>query len=304
MKGKLCLAICTYNRSKQVTETLDCIKNNNQENIPCYVIDNSSDKRDILAISEWCTSNKEANFFYLREDKLGLSNARNKALNECDYDNIWFLDDDVIPNEGFFQELLNLSNMDTHLVKGGPVFPHFVEEPPSWLVSNEKCLNMLSCIDYGKTSRSLNKKEFLVGANFCLNKKAALSVGGFYDSLGRKGNHGLLSNEDTILVQKITSKFKENPFYCSKASVNHIIPKNRIQLAWFQKRMFWQAVSDILAGGRYEPSFDQISKKLELLPYSERNHRAFLMKQDDDFTELQLSMIYDLVFLLNNADEK
>ena len=114
---------------------------------------------------------------------------------------------------------------------------------PSWFYP--ELANYLSCIDWGGEPRPLKSEEWIVGANMAFRRSVFNKFGLFDTTLGRKGTRSLLSNEEVALMRAIGWA---QIFYIPDMVADHIIPNERIRIDWFRKRVFWQAISDVLAG--------------------------------------------------------
>jgi hypothetical protein len=77
-------------------------------------------------------------------------------------------------------------------------------------------------------------------------RRDALSeVGGFCEQLGRKGK-SLLSQEELLLNLALEQK-GEKFYYHPKASVEHWISQERINLNWLLRRSYWQGRSEAIS---------------------------------------------------------
>jgi glycosyltransferase involved in cell wall biosynthesis len=175
----------------------------------------------------------------------GLANARNAAIAATDSEFIVFLDDDAFVRPGWVEAYLDtFDRIPEALVVGGRCHARYeMATLPSWF--DKKLNGYLSCIDWGDEERFITPAEWVVGANVAFRRSVFETYGAFDPSLGRKGAGSLLSNEETALMDRIG---RQHIFYQPCAEVDHFVPADRISLAWFRKRVFWQAVSDILAG--------------------------------------------------------
>src|SRR6266511_6080727 len=91
------IAIATYNRSCDLERTLKIlseVKNILFENIEILIIDNNSTD-GTRAVAEGFARRSPGRFRYVREERQGLSHARNRAVAEARHDIVAFLDDDV-----------------------------------------------------------------------------------------------------------------------------------------------------------------------------------------------------------------
>jgi GT2 family glycosyltransferase len=174
----------------------------------------------------------------------GLSNARNHGIAHAAGDIIVFLDDDALVCDTWCIEILRAFEAPNVMVVGGKVDPKYpMSKLPTWY--DEKLSGYLSCIDWGPRSRRLRVGEWIVGANMAFRKEVFEQYGLFDPSLGRKGNASLLSNDETALLERIGM---QRVLYCPDAAVLHVIPANRMVARWFRRRVYWQAISDIVSG--------------------------------------------------------
>ena len=180
--------------------------------------------------------------------ELGLSNARNLAIETATYDVVVFLDDDVIVKSGWLTGLLaGIAQFPDALIFGGKTIPHFeVGVRPVWYYDHLSSYQ--SCIDWGLKPRPIDIGEWLVGANIAFKKEVFVRFGMFDPGLGRRGHGTLLSNEEIEIIRRVGH---QNVFYLPEMLVEHRINPERMEIEWFRKRITWQAVSDEIVRGSY-----------------------------------------------------
>lgn len=73
------------------------------------------------------------------EPRRGIPFARNTAIARAggDVDYVAFIDDDEVPDPNWLDELLRVMKEYQADVVAGPVVPHFIEEPPAWVVKGK-----------------------------------------------------------------------------------------------------------------------------------------------------------------------
>ena len=105
------IIICCHNAEKYLENTIDSVISQNYSNWELLLIDNCSTDKTELIIKKYIKSNN--NIYLYKENKIGLSNARNKGLNKSKSDWIIILDHDDImsPNR------LNYHNQDINFNK-------------------------------------------------------------------------------------------------------------------------------------------------------------------------------------------
>lgn len=208
----------------------------------------------------------------------GLSNARNTGIAETDAPVIAFLDDDVLVGNGWLAALLQaVDAFPSASVFGGKTLALIDGDTPNWF--SNALTGYLSCIDWGDVAKPLVPGQWVVGANIAYRRTVFEQFGLFDPSLGRKGQATLLSNEETALMRRVGLASTQ---YLPDMCVQHIIPADRLQRAWFRKRASWQAMSDLLSGEGY------------LTPdYASRLFNEFVAKVPADYRSLRC-LYYDI----------
>lgn len=134
-RRKLSVAICTWNRSALLRQTLAdftaieipagvdwelLVVNNNCTDDTSRVLDTYRDTLPLTVVSE---------------PRPGLSHARNAAVTHCNGDFILFTDDDVRVERGWLAAYAGAIDMHPSAsFFGGPIAPSFERAPPAWLV--------------------------------------------------------------------------------------------------------------------------------------------------------------------------
>ena len=239
------IIICTYRRYDLVRNCLETIRNLEipaDTDLEVIVVENTP-KKDRQPI-EWVESYPKTRYVF--QDQIGLSAARNAGIEAAQGEIVSFVDDDAELRKDWLIEMRRaFAKHRGALVIGGKVLAKFPAMPrPQWL--GRKCEELLSCIDWGDRTRRLKSGvEWLVGANISYRSEVFSQFGRFGTNLGRKGETGLLSNEEGEFNSRLPQL---SVYYCGSAVVDHLIPSERLTRDWFRKRVFWQAISDVLAG--------------------------------------------------------
>ncbi|WP_094676486.1 glycosyltransferase [Hydrocoleum sp. CS-953] len=239
------VAICTHNRADRLILALDGLIKQSlaSQNFEVLIIDNASQDNTQEIGDRY--QEKYSNFRYIYEPVLGLSKARNSALNQAKAKYIAYLDDDAIPSEEWLESILDSFTTvePSPVCVGGPIYGLWEIPKPDWI--DRSMEDFFTVLDYGSKPKWFKTNKFPYGANMTYRKESLKSVGGFNEKLGRKGKK-LLSQEElllNIILEQQGGKFYYNP----KAFVQHWVPKERINAEWLLSRSYWQGRSDAIA---------------------------------------------------------
>lgn len=238
------VAICTYNRAERLFFALEGLKDQTLaiKYFEILVVDNGStdNTKDICGRYQ-----KElTNLRYIYEPVLGLSQARNTALYQVNSQYIAYLDDDAIPCRFWLESILEtFKNVEPQPVcVGGPIYGLWEIPKPGWI--HDYMEPLFSVLDYGEQPQWFKPQRFPFGANMTYNTDKVRRIGGFCKKLGRQGKN-LLSHEE-FMLNLILEKQGERFYYSPKSTVQHWIPKERINPTWLMRRSYWQGISEAL----------------------------------------------------------
>jgi glycosyltransferase involved in cell wall biosynthesis len=238
---RIAAVICSHNRADYLRKALLSLLDQSlpETDYEIVVVDNASTDATAGVVQQ--VAAKAGNVSYVHEPCLGLSHARNTGARACSSPFIAYLDDDAAASPVWLEEIL--SAFKEHHSRpgcvGGRVLLNWKDGAPAWLP--RKYWSLYTFLDYGETTRELRGKEYLVGANFAVERSLLLSVSGFRTDLGRHGS-SLLSGEEAALLEEVKSLGRPI-VYSGKALVWHAVDSVRLRRMWFFKRVFWDGAS-------------------------------------------------------------
>lgn len=294
----LSVIICTYDRYPVLQEALATLAENGRP-VPgrheVVVVDNTppAKRRDIRGPFSDVIK-------VVPCDAVGLSHARNAGIRAAEAEVLAFLDDDAFVAPGWCEAIVDLFRTRPEIrVAGGRVLPRY-DSPvlPKWYDAKQLS-GYLSCLDWGASGRLLRRGEWIVGANMAWRRSVFEEFGTFNAALGRKGAASLLSNEEIELLERVGI---ENVWYEPSMMVEHLVAVERMTLPFFRRRVYWQAVSDMVAGvAEVEPSRlrAEYADTVLRLPPEHRNLSALtFVPADAEQFGLQLRAIYTAALVL------
>jgi GT2 family glycosyltransferase len=239
------IIICTHNRAADLAENLPRLK----------LIDYPPGQYEIMVIDNASTDDTSAVAFSegvacIREERLGLSHARNRGIAEACGELIAFIDDDAWPEPDWLKKLDEAFADPQVACVGGRVIPAWKELVgwPDWL--HERLIGFFSVVDYG-ARQELHYPNYPVGTNIAVRKKVFDEIGGFNADLGRRGT-SLLSGEESELCLRI-EKAGYRILYIPETVVHHMIHARRLTKEWVKERSYWQGISSALLERKFSP---------------------------------------------------
>ncbi|HEY5238850.1 MAG TPA: glycosyltransferase [Rhizomicrobium sp.] len=266
---ELSVIICSYNRYKLAAESAAAVATSSSFD---------GGRMELIVVENTPPAHRRK--FELHDaarmivcDEPGLSHARNAGIAASSGKIVAFVDDDAVVSDKWCAAVLaGFDAAPSAAIGGGRTVPRFTSaERPVWYY--DELAHYLSCIDWGTKVHPIEPSQWIVGANMAFRREVFDQAGYFDPALGRKGEASLLSNEEIAMFKRVG---RENVYYFPDMLAEHIIPDDRISLEWFRKRVFWQAVSDVLAGEVYKSPAQAANDLYEMVsraPADVRGHR-------------------------------
>jgi len=225
------VALCTHNHADRLERTL---RDLNELRMPqagweLLVVDNGcrDGTSDLLARHTWSAGWQVR---VVREEKLGLSNARNAAIASARGEYVIFMDDDETPDPDWlcaYERLIEAHRPDAF---GGRQVVLFEDTRPRWLT--DELLGFLG---------ELNRADEVVpltdpytpfyGGNFGIRKTVCDIVGFFDDMLGRKGTDNTGGEEVDFYRRLLAAGLKV--WWTPEAVIHHRIQAAKLERSYF-----------------------------------------------------------------------
>ena len=193
------------------SDKLEALINNIVEHLndnEIILIDNSFEKK-----LEQYSLNK--NIKYYHEKSSGISYARNRGAFEAKNQLLVFMDDDIIPQSNFYQEINTISKMKhKDFIVGGKIIPNNI---PKCLP--EKYGYLVGKKDFGNKIKRLKKYNYLGGCLLIMPKTTYNYLNGFSTDYGHKGN--IFDANEDVIIQDFAYKKKIDVIYNPNLIVVH-----------------------------------------------------------------------------------
>lgn len=238
------VVICTYNRAKYLKETIACAVEQTLSSgtFEILVVDNGSTDETACVVKTCQITESESLIRYVLEPDVGLSAARNRAIQEARGQILCFLDDDAIPDPGWLEWIVQgfAVGGDRVACVGGGIVPVYEKPLPPWFSSALE-------ITYRPLLRqselyATSYPHYPYGANFSVRSDVAREIGGFNTELGYKGK-GLIPCEETeflLRIEKAGYRVMMEP----RAVVRHLIPETRLGHQYYLRRRYASGQGD------------------------------------------------------------
>lgn len=216
------VAICTRNRAAFLERAIRSVLPQLSSDTELLVVDNASTD-DTRQVCERL-ARETGVVVYLSEPKLGLSAARNTAINKASGIYVLFLDDDATAETGWlnsYRDFLINPPSSKIAVVGGAVIPFYDRHPPKWITPGH------NRFDLGNQPLRLTGSG-LMGGNSVYDRAAVMAVGLFDERLGYKGNQNT-PREETELQDRLIKTGWEC-WWLPGAAIQHFVPAERLTI--------------------------------------------------------------------------
>lgn len=243
---------CTHNpRQDYLDKVLAALKSQTLplEQWEYLLIDNASDRQ----LSSEIDLGWHPNARHLREDRLGLTPARLRGIQEAKADILIFVDDDNVLDSDYLEVTLQISkNWSILGAWGGQIRGEFELSPPEWTKPYWKNLGIRD-LDRDRWSNLLHQHETTpCGAGMCVRKVVAQEYAKLVNSdlkrlnLDRQGKL-LISGGDTDLAFTACDIGLGTGLFVS-LKLTHLIPSRRLEEDYLIRLTEGLAYSNIILG--------------------------------------------------------
>lgn len=259
----LSVVVCTHNRPDDIEHCLRALMEQRLPDMEIIVVDSASRPEARQRLLTFTAPHPDICVELV--DTPGSSLARNCGIARARGVWIALLDDDATPDPDWAAQALTLLRSlpaDVAIV-GGYTYPLWpTPEPPPlpalWL-------RYLSLIEVEREGDCTDTPLF-VGANMLFRRAPLVDHGGFSARFGRIGDV-LLSGDESFAAQMLAQQ-GWRCWYSSRVRARHRVPADRLDPAWFRRRMFWEGVTQrrLDAALRHTPALWPMARALLYAP--------------------------------------
>lgn len=252
MSNLISVVVCTYNRVDLIRGCLDSLAKQTADPalFEVLVIDNNSTDGTYQLVADYT---RLPNLRLIKEEKQGLSHARNRGMQEAKGNYIAYLDDDARVEEHYIENILVLLNKFSDAIDcfGGPILPFYTTPKPEWFKDVYEIRRM-------RLEAGLQKKgQTFSGSNMIWNRSTLESLGGFNPEVGIRGDK-LILGEETLLFDRLWDTQVPQLYYCPDLVVYHWVPEQKMKVIYRLKR----ALANGLTMGRIDTRNSSLFRKI------------------------------------------
>lgn len=233
------VVVCTYsmNRYHIFSETVESILA--QTYGPLEVILIVDGNETVLGQVKNDFGNEENVVIHCNDENRGVSYSRTKGAEIATGDVVAFIDDDAVAEVDWIAELVRVYEESDAIAVGGHVAPDWVTEKPDFFP--EEFYWLVGCDERG-FGEHMDELRNTYGSNISFNRDVFLSVGGYDENTGRKGDRHIQAHEAPVCI-RMANKYGKGVIYNTDAVVHHKLFDYRGEFRWLVYRSFWQGYS-------------------------------------------------------------
>ena len=235
MALRLSLVMATYNRAAEMVRALEsvAVQSAAAAEWECVTVDNNSTDDTAARFAEFAENHKNINLRMVREERQGLSYARNRGIAESRGDIIAIIDDDERIGADFIRAYIDAFDAHPEAASaGGRTVAEYPTGRPAWM-SRWTERPIANPLDLGDEVREFGRGRIPCGGNMAVRRWTIERYGGFDESLGRSGA-SLVGGEESDFFARL-SRGGERCIYVPRAVMYHIIPPSKLTDEYFDR---------------------------------------------------------------------
>ena len=234
-KPTFTVCICTRNRVEYLGPTIESVLAQalSLGEFDILVVDNGSTDGTSEMVTSRFGANTKVPVRCIREEKPGLSRARNRALAETTSDFLVYMDDDALPEPGWLSFLAEaFAGAPDVAVVGGAVVPVYEGGRPAWLSAEVERIFAPQIAGEGR--RRIFFPDYPYGVNIAFRTSVFSRIGGFREDLGYVLSKLIPCDETELLMR--AENAGEVMLFEPRAIVRHLIPRSRLTKGYLRRR--------------------------------------------------------------------
>jgi len=225
------VALCTHNHADRLERTLRDLRalRPPKAQWELLIVDNgcTDGTASLLRTQEWPSGWQVR---VVQEEKLGLSNARNRAMREAKGEYLIFIDDDETPDPDWLCSYERLIEDQAPDAFGGRIEVLFEGARPAWLTDD--LLGFLGQLNRSEQVAPLTEPgTSFYGGNFGFRREVCAKIGEFDSMLGRKGTDNTGGEEVDFYRRLLAAGLRV--WWTPAAVIFHRIESGKLKRSYF-----------------------------------------------------------------------
>jgi glucosyl-dolichyl phosphate glucuronosyltransferase len=238
------VVVPTFRRPEPLRRALESLAGQGEHVRWDLVVVDNDDPPGAAGVFDACTPPLGVTARLVRERRRGASHARNRGISEVAAPITVFLDDDVVPQPGWLDHLVEpILAGRTDAVAGRVVLDPDAPRPP-WFSSSWHA-PPFGAFDRGNEELVLGADDYLNTASAAVRTSVLRETGGFDPVLGPRDGVPLV-DDDVALYRRLLA-LGARPLYVPEATVVHDLPAERLTRRYVIRREYFRGRSGWLA---------------------------------------------------------
>lgn len=236
---KVSVVCCTYDEAmyNAFCDTADSILGQTYPDIEFVVVVDGTEAVFEQVRQDY--ADEEDVVLHCNDENRGLSASRNVGWELASGDVVAFIDDDAVADEQWIETLVEVYENRDVVSVGGQMVPNWVAGRPLYLPEEFYWLVGVTHKGFADGPQEVRNTN---GSNISFRRDVLATLGGFDESLGRKGK-GQIQAEETELCVRMRHETGQGTWYEPKAKVAHKVFEYRTRPEFLLRRAFWQGYS-------------------------------------------------------------
>lgn len=236
---KVSVVVCTYSmeRYEPFSEAVESVLDQSYE--PLEVVLVVDGNPEVYELVERDFGDIENVVLHNNEENRGISYSRTKGAELASGEIVAMIDDDATAEPDWIEELVRVYEETDAVAVGGTVQPNWITEKPDFFP--EEFYWLVGCDERG-FGEHMEEVQNTYGSNISFKRDVFLSVGGYDENTGRKGDRHIQAHEAPVCI-RIRKKTGKGVIYNTDAVVHHKLFDYRGDFRWLVFRSFWQGYS-------------------------------------------------------------
>ncbi|WP_436344715.1 glucosyl-dolichyl phosphate glucuronosyltransferase [Natronorubrum sp. FCH18a] len=236
---KVSVVVCTYamDRYDVFSECVDSVLAQTYDPLEVViVVDGNDDVFERVRTDYGARDNVRV---HCNDANQGISYSRTRGAELASGEVVAFIDDDAVAEDDWVEELARVYEERDAIAVGGHVAPDWVTEKPDFFPAEFYWL--VGCDERGMGDHMAELRN-TYGSNISFRRDVFLSVGGYDENTGRRGDRHIQAHEAPVCI-RMANKYGRGVVYNTEAVVHHKLFDYRGDFRWLVFRSFWQGYS-------------------------------------------------------------